>query len=438
MARYYAMTWQASTRRWFKKHNGKMYTVSCRRLGTPESKEGSAVAANEWWEGKLKEIEAAPPTEEDRRANAFKVWSMVQDWGRLDEPSREKLVDSLIGEGQYRQIRAQAEEMVESASKPTPADRTIFAQVEAWKGLLRSACQSRQISVGRYDAYCRRIRPFLEWIGPASAVDAVDEARLEAYFSHLAGQVAEGRYSPASAHELLMTAKQFITRLATLKLIQQPGNIRDRRFRFNHSTAAAIETFTIDEVRAFLAACGGRNERTSLFILLCLNCGMYQNDIAELRQDEVDWTAGTVRRARSKTRERGGPVVTYKLWPETLALLMKHRPYDGLVLRTEDGNPLVNEWLEDGKYRKYDAVRSSWHRLAERMGRKKMRLGLKHLRKTSSTLLGEHPQYKFYTTYFLADSPKGMSEKHYTRPSDAEFFEALDWLRGRLLGPKEG
>ena len=56
-----------------------------------------------------------------------------------------------------------------------------------------------------------------------------------------------------------------------------------------------------------------------------LNCGMYQNDIAELRQEEVNWKKGTITRARSKTRERNGPVVTYKLWPETLCLLKKHR-----------------------------------------------------------------------------------------------------------------
>ena len=68
------------------------------------------------------------------------------------------------------------------------------------------------------------------------------------------------------------------------------------------------------------------------------------------------------------------------------------------------------------------------------MGLKKIRLGMKHLRKTSASLLGEHPQFKFYANHFLADSPKHMTEKHYVKPSDAEFFEALDWLRGRLLG----
>ncbi|RUL89420.1 tyrosine-type recombinase/integrase [Tautonia sociabilis] len=434
MARKYDMTWQASTRRWFKKHKGKMYTVSCRQLGCPDTKEGSGNAANAWWGAKLKEVEAAPPSEADRRANALKVWSMVQDWGQLAEEDRERLVDSMVGEGQYRKIKAQAEAMVETAAKPTPVDRTVSAQVEAWKGLLRSACQSRQLSEGRYDAYCRRIKPFMDWIGPGAAVDVIDEARLEGYYSHLSRQVAEGRYSRSSAHELLMTAKQFISRLATLRLIPLPGNIRDRRFRFNHSVAAEIETYSVEEVRAFLGACDGPGERTRLFLLLCLNCGMYQNDIAELRQDEVDWTRGTIKRARSKTRERGGPVVTYKLWPETFALLKKHRSGGDPVLTTGAGNPLVKEWLDGGKYRKYDAVRSAWMRLAEKMGMKKNRLGLKHLRKTSASLLGEHPQYKYYATHFLADSPRHMTEKHYVKPSEAEFIEALEWLRGRLLG----
>src|SRR4051794_9276613 len=97
MARKYHMTWQASTRRWFKKHRGKIFAVSCRQLGAPETKEGSCGAANAWWEAKLSEIENAPPTEQELRVNAFKVWSIVQDWQHLDEGSREKLVDSLIG-----------------------------------------------------------------------------------------------------------------------------------------------------------------------------------------------------------------------------------------------------------------------------------------------------------------------------------------------------
>jgi hypothetical protein len=105
MAKKLHMTWQASTKRWFKKHKGRVYAVSCRQLGAELTKEGSTDAANAWWAAKLKEIETAPPTEQDLRVNAFRVYSMVRDWQHLDEASREKLVDSIIGAGQYHKLK---------------------------------------------------------------------------------------------------------------------------------------------------------------------------------------------------------------------------------------------------------------------------------------------------------------------------------------------
>jgi integrase len=184
-----------------------------------------------------------------------------------------------------------------------------------------------------------------------------------------------------------------------------------------------------------LAACAGFSERTKLYLLLMLNCGMYQNDVAELHRDEVNWARGTLTRARSKTRERNGPVVTYKLWPETFRLLRKHRAAEGdLVLTTDGGNPLVRYWLEDGEMRRYDVIQSAWARLARKLGVQKIRLGMKHQRKTSASLLGQHPQYKSYANHFLADSPRTVADRHYVTPSDEEFFLALEWLKGRILG----
>ena len=291
------------------------------------------------------------------------------------------------------------------------------------------------MSEGRYDAYCRKIRPFAGFV---AVIDTISETTLDDFYAYLSGKMGDGTYSPTAAHEILMTAKQFIRWLAERKLIGLPGNIDSRRFRFNHKVAAKIETFTVEEIRGFLAACDGFSERTKLYILLMLNCGHYQMDVAELRQDEVNWSKATLTRSRSKTRERGGAAVTYKLCPETFALLKKHRAEGELVLTTDEGNPLVKEWLEEGKYRKYDAIRSAWFRLTAKMGLEKNRLGMKHLRKTSASLLGEHPQFKFYTNYFLADSPTGMAARHYVTPNDAEFFEALDWLRGQIMGPEGG
>jgi len=63
MARVYHMTWVPSRRGWMKEYRGKKYAVSCRQLGVPETKESSYQAANQWWQQKKAEIDAAsrPP-----------------------------------------------------------------------------------------------------------------------------------------------------------------------------------------------------------------------------------------------------------------------------------------------------------------------------------------------------------------------------------------
>jgi hypothetical protein len=53
-------------------------------------------------------------------------------------------------------------------------------------------------------------------------------------------------------------------------------------------------------------------------------------------------------------------------------------------------------------------------------------------RATAASKLGEHSQYKFYAQYFPGQSPRTVADKHYVRPSDKEFFEALAWLEGAL------
>ena len=434
MAKRYSMTWKPETGRWRKMHRGKWYSVSCKQLGVPETKEASWRAANAWWE-QQQELADIPP-EDDRLVRATRISRLVQDFARLDDDGRREAVEALLGAGAYDSLKSQRDAVLASMTAPSP-ERTVGAQVEAWKTLLRGVTQSGQMSEGRFDAYCRNIRTFVNWVGPESSIDAIEEGRLEGFFNHLSAKVGSGDYSPTYAHTLLMTAKQFISRLAEMRLIPLPGNIRSRRFRFNHSAPSRIETFTIAEVRELLEAAGEISSRTRLFLLLMLNVGMYQNDIAELRQDEINWSKGTLTRARSKTRERNGPVVTYKLWPETFALLKKHRADGELALTTDEGNPLVKYWLEDGKMRRYDSIQPAWARLGQKLGGK-IRLGMKHLRKTSATLLGEHPQYKFYANHFLADSPKSIADRHYVRANDVEFFEALNWLRGQILGTVDG
>lgn len=76
-------------------------------------------------------------------------------------------------------------------------------------------------------------------------------------------------------------------------------------------------------------------DRTKLYILLMLNCGMTQKDISDLRVEEVDWQEGRIIRKRSKTsKHENVPTVSYLLWQETFRLLRQERNPEskGLVL----------------------------------------------------------------------------------------------------------
>jgi integrase len=125
-------------------------------------------------------------------------------------------------------------------------------------------------------------------------------------------------------------------------------------------SAGRIEVWTRDEVHRFLAVAGGQ---TALHALLMLDCGFTAKDCSDLLQTEVDWKKGTVTRGRSKTAklrrpatlrddDQGPPVVTYKLWPRTFALLRKHRSADAeVVLLTAGGNRWVTESRDaDGQF----------------------------------------------------------------------------------------
>jgi hypothetical protein len=85
----------------------------------------------------------------------------------------------------------------------------------------------------------------------------------------------------------------------------------------------------------------------------------------------------------------------------------------------------------DGKLERYDTVQAAYSRLTERV---KIAKPLKVFRKTSSSALEEHDVYGRYAQYFLAQSPGTVAERHYVKPSEGQFFAALDWLRKKLLG----
>jgi integrase len=404
--RKYLMTYIPSRKGWMKEYRGKKYAVSCAQLQCAPSKEQSWQAANAWWEQKQADLDAAekPPS----------VASVMDQ------------ISAALGVAVPPDLAAQ----LLALRNQTPLPSITVAQaVEDWQRGLLMSVNAKNMDISRYDAYRRYISRFVAWVGGDSDVRVIDAKKLEEWWAYLGVCLADEKYRPATCQQLLMTTKQFIRHVSTQGLIPTPSNLADRRLRIR-VPVRAVETLTVQEVRKLLD-CEG-SERAKLFVLLMLNCGMLQSDISDLGESEVDWARAVVTRPRSKRSD--GVVTRYMLWDETLDLLKKYRAKkkvpndrgDCRVLLTELGTPLVDYRQEGGKMRRKDNIHGAYKRLAAIAGVEK---SIKYLRKTSATLLGTHPQYKYYVDYFLSHTPKSVSARHYVLHS-AQFARHFPVISG--------
>src|SRR5262249_54234124 len=148
-------------------------------------------------------------------------------------------------------------------------------------------------------------------------------------------------WSVSYAKDVFAVARAFIRWAWEQGSCELPRNIK-MKAKFG-SPLKAVTTWTVDEFKSTVTAAPARLKRAAL---LTPNCGMTQKNVADLRDDEVDWHAGSITRRRSKTATReNAPTVCYRLWPVTFALLKQHRSRKERVLLTKQGQPFVRTHL---------------------------------------------------------------------------------------------
>lgn len=310
----------------------------------------------------------------------------------------------------------------------TAPEKSISAHIDTYLNQKRARATGEQISLGYWAVLHAHMKRFESWIGSSFPVESISAKTLIDYHLELMKLVQQEKISRKYAADNMATVRGFIRWAWELELCGLPRNIDSKELRFN-VTVGNVEIFAEDELRKLLST----PERTRLFVLLALNCGFTQGDLAALRQDEVDWEDGRITRKRTKTKQhKSVPTVCYKLWPTTFDLLRKHRStHEELVFLNKQGRPLKMERVEEGGgYIKSDTVRHVWERLREKL---KLTKHYKHLRKTGATTLGKHKHYKSFVPLYLGHAPRSIAERHYAAPSQKLFDEAICWL-GRELG----
>jgi hypothetical protein len=260
---------------------------------------------------------------------------------------------------------------------------------------------------------------FAKWIGNSAPLSKLNEKTLAEFFAYLAGEIKAKRMSKGYAHQNLLYCKAFIKRQWEQRRILLPRNLTSRDLVISTSNGNP-KTLTDDELKNYWDKAGSL---LRCCILLSLNCGFNQIDIATLKFGEVDWVLGTICKKRTKTaRMPGVPSPTWKLWPSTLEALKANTSNKGeWVLLGQSGQPLIT----GGGLGRQDAIAKAWRYVVRKQGSMAQ---YKQLRKTAASLLASNPEFSRYAQYFLAHAPSSVADAHYIRPSQDQFDRAVSWL----------
>jgi integrase len=335
--------------------------------------------------------------------------------------------------------RGLAELRGERPAATAPERPTVRGAIDSWLNAKRMEVEAGMLSAKRVLCLGGLMAHVGAILGEETDPRTVNAESLDKIRNFALGKVAEQRSNPnegwsaETAKQVFAVASSWVRWLWEGGTIELPRNLGSRRLTIP-TGPSQIETWTLAEVDAVVGASRGR---LRVALLLQLNCGMTQQDVADLLDEEVDWAEGRVIRRRSKTRrQKNAPTVNYPLWAETLELLRQLRSGKERVLVTEKGNPLVQHSLQGKQCRSHDMLGDAFRKLRGKLEvpfHKPMKL----LRKTSASMLESHPTYGRLTTLFLGHSPASIKDKHYAQAPQALFDEAVTWL-GQQFGFVQG
>jgi integrase len=200
-----------------------------------------------------------------------------------------------------------------------------------------------------------------------------------------------------------------------------PGQIG----RAGRVARSAVLRAAKNDVKALFSAA---NPRAKVYILLGLNLGYTQADIASLEHSMIDWAQAIVTRNRHKT----GQPQQAKLWPLTAKMLkqeMTDPRKSTLVLLGKNGNPLIVETVNDkGNPAQVDAIRMAFNRLKAKLKITGDSRGFAIFRKTSANNIAQANQdAPHLVDLFLGHTQKTMA-KHYANQHFDLLYKATDWL----------
>ncbi len=305
--------------------------------------------------------------------------------------------------------------------------------IDAYLESRRLDVAAGQLSHSSYDSDKNRLADFQKLCRRRKVHDlptAIGSATLGAYRTYVMGRLAREELKAVSVKHALRTVKAVLLWAYKSEKVDALPRVLDGYAKIA-IPAPSPKFFSTDEIKRLYDTADGRMK---LVILLALNCGYTQMDIATLEHSHVDWSTGMIVRSRSKT----GQPQEHRLWARTLGLLKEQATApeeSSLVLLAKRGRPLVHATIKaDGTPTKTDSISQAFSRLKKAVneGRKKsepeIKLPFKCFRKTGADQIAkQYQQNPLLVDLYLAHTQTGM-KKHYARQHYDELHKATDWL----------
>jgi len=374
--------------RWRKFYKRRLYQWPAGRGKTDKAAYDAALAA---WQAKKREVDGLPEPEPPRP-----VEDIVAD------------LAASYAEAAWPEALAQLQ-----ANTVTVQDR-----VDAFLKTREARVQSGQLSHARLESLRSHLGFFSGWIGGKYPVEAIDGPTLIRYKIHV--DAACKHRTAGHRIEAVKTWMRWLHNTEAIKTLPRAFSSGELKVT---KSVPTIQTFTVEQIKTLIAMA---SKRTRLYILLALNCGMYQGDISDIMKSEIDLVQGSITRKRSKTRrEKNSPTVTYTLWPQTRDVLQEELAKEGPCALLGRGSLPLLRWVDGHKN---DAVRCAWNRLVKKTG---IAGTFKLLRKTSASLLADS-EWPDVVNLYLGHAAASMADLHYAKAAQGRLAAALEWLRGQF------
>jgi integrase len=461
------MSWHEKSQRWFKRFKRpgsdkhQTFCVSAKQLekqtGCRPTMTASLVAANTWWQQKEAELRSGCKAGDDvailiagrllhdaslasrigdattaailckaaaevqrRRSKGQPVPAFNLDLGQFDirkdhQSPRHRLAPELVS------IRESAVQALGLLDRKCSESSTLQESVDEYLALRMLDVEADALTVGRYSWLKMAFGRLTKFAGEDADLSSIDGAAMSRYRSYLLA----GGFSNSHVRDCLAATKQFLRWCwETNRIDDLPRNLNSRSLAVSVPKTEP-KSFTVEEVKTILKHA---KDRLRLYLLLCLNCGMTQVDINDIRPSEYD--GKTITRKRSKTKNHENvPKVCYPLWKSTIALLEKFKSTNPeRLLLGPDDHPLKTERLDDdGKLVRTDYISQMFRKYMKRLRKRELvdcELSLKVFRKTGANEIRADAGVE-YSSLYLGHSPRSLQDLCYTRQSQAKFDAAI-------------